>query len=96
MNRFGSFAINFQGVEAIREGIMEVGEVIFDLLVEPFQLVVGRGDVRWSAVMRVLRLAMQIVFDVSGDERRSMGVADLALFKRDQGEDLSDDALLLD
>ena len=39
----------------------------------------------------------QIVFDVSGDERRSMGVADLlALFKRDQGEDLSDDALLLD
>ncbi len=37
----------------------------------------------------------QIVFDVSGDERRSMGVADLlALFK--QGEDLSDDALLLD
>lgn len=38
----------------------------------------------------------KVVFDVSGDERRSMGVADLlALFKRDQGEELSDDALLL-
>lgn len=38
----------------------------------------------------------QIVFDVSGDQRRSMGVADLlSLFKRDQGEELSDDALLL-
>jgi putative ABC transport system ATP-binding protein len=38
----------------------------------------------------------QIVFDVSGDQRRSMGVGDLlALFKRDQGEELSDDALLL-
>jgi putative ABC transport system ATP-binding protein len=39
----------------------------------------------------------QIVFDVSGNERRSMSVTDLlALFKRDQGEELSDDALLLD
>jgi putative ABC transport system ATP-binding protein len=38
----------------------------------------------------------QIVFDVSGEQRRSMGVSDLlALFKRDQGEELSDDALLL-
>jgi putative ABC transport system ATP-binding protein len=38
----------------------------------------------------------QIVFDVSGDERRSMRVSDLLdLFKRDQGEELSDDALLL-
>jgi putative ABC transport system ATP-binding protein len=38
----------------------------------------------------------QFVFDVSGDERRSMGVSDLLdLFKRDQGEELSDDALLL-
>lgn len=38
----------------------------------------------------------QIVFDVSGDERRKMSVADLlALFKRDRGEELSDDALLL-
>ena len=38
----------------------------------------------------------QIVFDVSGEQRRAMGVADLlALFKRDQGEELSDDALLL-
>ncbi|MBA2400114.1 MAG: ATP-binding cassette domain-containing protein [Bradyrhizobium sp.] len=39
----------------------------------------------------------RIVFDVSGEERRSMSVVDLLnLFKRDQGEDLSDDALLLD
>jgi putative tryptophan/tyrosine transport system ATP-binding protein len=38
----------------------------------------------------------QIVFDVSGDERRRMTVNDLiALFKRDRGEELSDDALLL-
>jgi putative ABC transport system ATP-binding protein len=38
----------------------------------------------------------QIVLDVSGDERSSMGVSDLLdLFKRDQGEELSDDALLL-
>ena len=39
----------------------------------------------------------RIVFDVSGEERRSMSVVDLLnLFRRDQGEDLSDDALLLD
>ena len=38
----------------------------------------------------------QIVFDVSGEERRNMSVSDLlALFKRDRGEELSDDALLL-
>ncbi len=38
----------------------------------------------------------KIVFDVSGDERRAMSVSDLlALFKRDQGEELSEDALLL-
>jgi len=38
----------------------------------------------------------QIVFDVTGDERRKMSVGDLlALFKRDRGEELSDDALLL-
>ena len=38
----------------------------------------------------------EIVFDVFGDTRHAMAVADLlALFKRDQGEDLSDDALLL-
>lgn len=38
----------------------------------------------------------EIVFDVVGDERRAMSVTDLlALFKRDQGEELSDDALLL-
>ncbi|MFA6265083.1 MAG: ABC transporter ATP-binding protein [Pseudolabrys sp.] len=38
----------------------------------------------------------QIVFDVSGAERRMMSVPDLlALFKRDRGEELSDDALLL-
>jgi putative ABC transport system ATP-binding protein len=37
----------------------------------------------------------RIIFDVSGDERRKMTVADLiALFKRDRGEELSDDALL--
>ena len=37
-----------------------------------------------------------IVFDVFGDERRAMTVVDLlALFRRDQGEELSDDALLL-
>ena len=38
----------------------------------------------------------RIVFDVSGEKRASMGVADLLnLFKRDLGEELSDDALLL-
>jgi putative tryptophan/tyrosine transport system ATP-binding protein len=38
----------------------------------------------------------QIVFDVAGDERRGMTVPDLIeLFKRDHGEELSDDALLL-
>ena len=38
----------------------------------------------------------RIVFDVSGDQRRGMVVTDLvALFKRDRGEELSDDALLL-
>jgi len=38
----------------------------------------------------------EIVFDVAGAERRAMSVVDLlALFKRDQGEELSDDALLL-
>jgi putative ABC transport system ATP-binding protein len=38
----------------------------------------------------------EIVFDVAGDERRAMSVSDLlALFKRDHGEELSDDALLL-
>lgn len=38
----------------------------------------------------------EIVFDVFGDQRRAMNVADLlALFKRDRGEELSDDALLL-
>ncbi len=37
-----------------------------------------------------------IIFDVSGAERRAMSVADLLeLFKRDRGEELSDDALLL-
>lgn len=37
-----------------------------------------------------------IVFDALGEARRAMTVADLlALFKRDQGEELSDDALLL-
>jgi putative tryptophan/tyrosine transport system ATP-binding protein len=39
----------------------------------------------------------EIVFDVFGDQRRAMTVADLlALFKRDRGEELSEDALLLD
>jgi putative ABC transport system ATP-binding protein len=38
----------------------------------------------------------QIIFDVTGDDRRRMAVTDLiALFKRDHGEELSDDALLL-
>ncbi|RAI42699.1 ABC transporter ATP-binding protein [Rhodoplanes roseus] len=38
----------------------------------------------------------QIVFDVAGATRAAMGVADLlALFRHDQGEELSDDALLL-
>lgn len=37
-----------------------------------------------------------IIFDVAGDERRKMTVSDLLdLFKRDRGEELSDDALLL-
>ncbi|MBI3436862.1 MAG: ABC transporter ATP-binding protein [Proteobacteria bacterium] len=37
-----------------------------------------------------------IIFDVAGDGRRAMKVADLLeLFKRDHGEELSDDALLL-
>ena len=38
----------------------------------------------------------EVVFDVFGDTRRAMTVSDLlALFKRDRGEELSDDALLL-
>lgn len=38
----------------------------------------------------------QIIFDVAGDKRSAMEVADLlSLFKRGMGEDLSDDALLL-
>ncbi len=38
----------------------------------------------------------RVVFDVSGEKRASMGVADLLqLFKQDLGEELSDDALLL-
>jgi putative ABC transport system ATP-binding protein len=38
----------------------------------------------------------RIVFDVSGQQRAAIGVADLLdLFRRDQGEELSDDALLL-
>lgn len=38
----------------------------------------------------------EIVFDVHGAERSAITVADLlALFRRDQGEELSDDALLL-
>ena len=38
----------------------------------------------------------QIMFDVSGQERQNMSVADLLnLFRHDQGEELSDDALLL-
>jgi putative ABC transport system ATP-binding protein len=39
----------------------------------------------------------RIIFDVAGRERAATSVADLlSLFKRDQGEELSDDALLLD
>ncbi|MGJ8610035.1 MAG: ABC transporter ATP-binding protein [Octadecabacter sp.] len=39
----------------------------------------------------------KIVFDAGGAERDAMQVADLlALFKREQGEELADDALLLD
>jgi len=39
----------------------------------------------------------KIVFDAAGAERDSMEVSDLlALFKREQGEELTDDALLLD
>ena len=38
----------------------------------------------------------QVVLDVSGDERKGMGVADLlAMFEQVRGEALSDDALLL-
>lgn len=38
----------------------------------------------------------RIIFDAEGDKRAAMQVADLLqLFKRDQGEELSDDALLL-
>ena len=38
----------------------------------------------------------EIIFDVSGEQRRAMDVSDLlALFRRDRGEELSDDALLL-
>ncbi|OKO86735.1 ABC transporter ATP-binding protein [Bradyrhizobium sp. NAS80.1] len=38
----------------------------------------------------------RIIFDAQGDKRAAMQVSDLlALFKRDQGEELSDDALLL-
>ncbi|MDO5090407.1 MAG: ABC transporter ATP-binding protein [Cardiobacteriaceae bacterium] len=38
----------------------------------------------------------QIVFDIDGAEREKLGVADLlALFEREQGEALADDALLL-
>ena len=38
----------------------------------------------------------RIVLDVAGELRRAMTVTDLLqLFKRDRGEDLSDDALLL-
>ncbi len=38
----------------------------------------------------------RIIFDAAGEERSKLGVADLlTLFKRDQGEDLTDDALLL-
>lgn len=38
----------------------------------------------------------QVIFDAQGAERAAMQVSDLlALFKRDQGEELSDDALLL-
>lgn len=39
----------------------------------------------------------RIIFDVQGDKRAAMQVSDLLqLFKRDQGEELADDALLLD
>jgi putative ABC transport system ATP-binding protein len=38
----------------------------------------------------------KIIFDVSGEKRSTMTVADLlSLFKHDQGEELSDDSLLL-
>jgi putative ABC transport system ATP-binding protein len=38
----------------------------------------------------------KIVFDVCGAQRAAMDVKDLLdLFRRDQGEELSDDALLL-
>jgi putative ABC transport system ATP-binding protein len=38
----------------------------------------------------------RMIFDISGDERRSMTVPELLeLFKRDHGEELSDDSLLL-
>jgi putative ABC transport system ATP-binding protein len=38
----------------------------------------------------------KIIFDVSGEKRAALTVPDmLDLFKRDQGEELSDDALLL-
>ena len=38
----------------------------------------------------------EAIFDVSGEQRRAMDVSDLlALFRRDRGEELSDDALLL-
>lgn len=38
----------------------------------------------------------QVVFDIGGAERQKLGVADLlALFEREQGEALADDALLL-
>lgn len=38
----------------------------------------------------------RVIFDVAGADREAVGVADLlALFRRDQGEELADDALLL-
>src|SRR5262249_23012206 len=38
----------------------------------------------------------RIVFDVAGEQRAAMNVSDLLrLFRRDQGEELTDDALLL-
>ena len=38
----------------------------------------------------------RIIFDAAGDKRAAMKISDLLqLFRRDQGEDLSDDALLL-
>lgn len=38
----------------------------------------------------------RVVFDVEGDERKALGVEDLLrLFKRKEGEELADDALLL-